>query len=87
MVSWVSPSVSQGEELMLSILLRGGQAGNLASNYVLRPDNVDLSYAAVNQEWKQMIGVMKFTTTIMLPTLELFVVESGNGMWLFAADI
>ena len=49
--------------------------------------HVDLEEPSFNQLWDELHGVMKATMESMVPFLELFGVEEGNGLSPFATDI
>ena len=49
--------------------------------------HVDLEDPAVDQLWDELYGVMKATTEWVVPFLELFGLEEGNGISPFATEI
>ena len=49
--------------------------------------HVDPEEPAVDQLWDEFHGVMKATTEWMVPFIDLFGVEEGNGLTPFATEI
>ena len=51
------------------------------------PVYLDLTRPAVDQLWSEVEGIISFSVTLMLPFLQLFGVEEGNGLSPFAVSI
>ena len=76
----------EGYQQSLGDFITSAQASNVRTE-TCKPISVDLSKAAVDQLWEEVKAVMRFATLRMMPFLWLFVMETGNGLSLFAIDI
>ena len=68
-----------GTQAFIKLLKRGSNTHG--------PVHLDLTRPAVDQLWSEVEGIISFSVTLMLPFLQLFGVEEGNGLSPFAVSI
>ena len=81
-----SNSAFKEYQLSLPYFVKSAQASN-KSEETCGPVHVDPEEPAVDQLWDEFHGVMKTTAEWMVPFIELFGVEEGNGLTPFATEI